>query len=119
MIDVDVLYLILRQWAAEQTPQPRTYTELSDAYAARTGDLFEPHGTWDRPLGIINNRVWNIGAPAISALVIKKVTGEPGGEFWASAPCVPTMPRDAAVRAEMWLRIYQQVIHYDWPDRLP
>jgi hypothetical protein len=115
--DIDVVYTILRDWAAAGTP--RTYTELSNDYAVRTGVGFEPHGTWDRPLGTINNRVWKIKAPALSALVILKETGEPGGNFWECAPNVPSRPKDAAARAERWLRIFQDVVAFTWPDKLP
>jgi hypothetical protein len=115
--DHDIVYAILRQWAAEGAP--RYYSDLSNAYRARTGDWHEPHGSWDVPLGGINNRLAKIKAPALSALVILKGENEPGGNFWGCAPNVPARPKDAGVRAAEWYRIFQDVIAYKWPDALP
>ena len=76
--------------AAGKGPQP--YLALSHAYQERTGDWFEPHGSWDKPLGKLNNRLAVARAPALSALVILKEENEPGGKFWGCAPNVPNRP---------------------------
>jgi hypothetical protein len=52
-------YAVLRHWALNNEPQ--LYTDLSNAYHARTGDWFEPHGSWDKPLGALNNRLVAVG----------------------------------------------------------
>ena len=51
MPDVDIVYEVLVRWAAGRAP--RTCTDLSNDYAARTGDMHDPRGTWDRPLGYV------------------------------------------------------------------
>ncbi len=115
--NLDDLYLVLRQWAAGRKPQ--TYTQLSQAYQAQTGDWFEPHGSWDTPLGTLNNRLHAIGAPALSALVVLQASKEPGGLFWASAPNVPPRPKNDVVRLAEWSRIVKDVLAYPWPSVLP
>jgi hypothetical protein len=115
--NLDVLYAILCEWAAKGAPH--TYTDLSNAYQARTGDWFEPHGSWDRPLGTLNNRLAKVGAPALSALVVLKEENEPGGNFWGCAPNVPPRPRNMADRLTEWNRIVTDVLAYWWPEALP
>ena len=115
--NLDDLYFILRNWAAGKGPQ--TYGDLSHAYQARTGDWFEPHGSWDRPLGELNNRLAAIGAPALSALVILQGANEPGGGFWGCAPNVPRRPSNEIARLEEWNRIVTEVRAYHWPEILP
>lgn len=114
---LDELYDILRIWSVAQ--KYRTYSELSRAYQQATGDWFDPHGSWDAPLGQLNVRLSSIGAPALSALVVLKDSGEPGGNFWASAPNVPTRPARDIDRVAEWSRIVKDVFCYSWPARLP
>ncbi len=112
--NLDDLYVVLRAWALAK--QRRTYTELSHQYQARTGHWFEPHGSWDRPLGALNQRLHSaIGAPALSALVVLKDVGEPGAAFWGCAPNVPPRPRSEIDRLAEWSRIVGDVHAYDWP----
>lgn len=115
--NLDDLYVILRNWATGKGPQ--TYTDLSRAYQARTGDWFEPHGSWDKPLGELNNRLARIGARALSALVILLGANEPGGGFWGCAPNVPGRPSNEMDRLKEWNRIVSEVRSYPWPDILP
>lgn len=115
--DLDHLYPILREWALAGRPQ--YYSDLSAAYHERTGEWFEPHGSWDIPLGALNNRLAAAGAPPLSALVMLRETSEPGGGFWGSAPNVPQRPRSETARAVAWSRMVTAVIEYPWPERLP
>jgi hypothetical protein len=116
--NLDDLYLVLRGWA-QKTPADTTYTALSHAYQARTGDWFEPHGSWDGPLGELNDRLHAIGAPALSVLVVLKATGEPGGNFWGCAPNVPPRPKKDIDRVAEFARICKEVLAYPWPAQLP
>jgi hypothetical protein len=115
--DLDELYEVLRQWAVGGKPQ--TYGDLSRAYHARTGDWYEPHGSWDGPLGELNNRLAVVGAPALSALVILQDGNEPGGRFWGCAPNVPRRPQNDIARLAEWDRIVKAVLAYRWPAMLP
>lgn len=115
--NLDDIYAVLRQWAIARTPQ--SYSDLSYAYQARTGDWFEPHGSWDKPLGELNNRLDSLGAPALSALVILKDANEPGGMFWGCAPNVPSRPPNEFDRLTEWNRIVSDVFAYSWPQVLP
>lgn len=115
--NLDDLYVILRTWASGKGPQ--TYGDLSHAYQARTGVWFEPHGSWDKPLGDLNNRLAVIGAPALSALVILKEANEPGGKFWGCAPNVPRRPSNEIDRLNKWSGIVEEVQSYPWPENLP
>jgi hypothetical protein len=116
--DLDELYAVLSEWAV--AGKARTYGELSRAYHARTGDWFEPHGSWDAPLGYLNNRLYvAIRAPALSALVILQNTNEPGGRFWGCAPNVPKRPQNDIARLFEWNRILKDVLAYQWPPILP
>ena len=115
--NIDDLYAVLRQWALEGAP--KSYTDLSHAYRARTGDWFEPHGSWDKPLGELNNRLDAVGAPALSALVILQEANEPGGKFWGCAPNVPRRPANDIDRLTEWSRIVREVRAYSWPEVLP
>lgn len=75
--------------------------------------------TWDTPLGEINQRLASINAPALSALVVLKATGRPGGAFWGCAPNVPPRPKKESDQDTAWVRIYTAVIGFDWPPVLP
>lgn len=115
--DVRHLYAVLRQWAIEG--KPRTYTQLSNSYHALTGIWFEPHGSWDAPLGELNELLALAGAPALSALVVLQETSEPGDGFWGSASNVPLRPRKDIDRLSEWSRIAAAVIKHPWPSSLP
>jgi len=118
--NLDDLYVVLRSWAVAKPGQIHPYTELSRQYKARTGDWFEPHGSWDVPLGALNQRLHTAGAPALSALVVrKKEPPEPGGGFWGSAPSVPPRPKSEFQRLTEWARIVAVVHAYRWPTTLP
>jgi len=115
--DLDHVYAVLRQCALAQRPQP--YSQLSHDYHARTGVWFEPHGSWDTPLGELNNHLAAVGAPVLSALVILQGKNEPGSGFWGCAPNVPHWIRDDLQRLTEWNRIVQKVCSYNWPAALP
>jgi hypothetical protein len=115
-VNLDDLYMILRTWALAGRPQ--TYKRLSEAYQAQTGDWLHWHGSWDEPLGAINNRLAAVGAPALSAVVILLDQNEPGGEFWGCAPNVPPRPRTDHARLAEWTRILNEVRAYPWPQTL-
>ena len=117
------IYDVLRAWAVARPGQVGTYTDLSHEYLLATGHRFEPHGSWDVPLGQLNQRLHAvIGAPALSALVTLGSNGsptEPGGGFWGSAPNVPLRPSNPLVRLSEWSRIVKEVHNYKWPAALP
>lgn len=115
--DIDHVYAVLRQWAAAKKPQ--TYGDLSREYHARTGEWFEPHGSWDVPLGDLNKRLASAGMPALSALVILQDANEPGGGFWGCASNVPHRPKNDIQRITEWDRIVKKVIAQTWPPVLP
>jgi hypothetical protein len=115
--NLDEFYVILRNWATGKGPQ--TYGALSREYQARTGVWLEPHGSWDRPLGELNNRLAAMGAPALSALVILQDAHEPGDGFWGCAPNVPRRPSNEMDRLEKWNTIVKEVRAYPWPENLP
>jgi hypothetical protein len=111
--DLDELYAVLRQWTIEGRPQ--TYGALSRAYYARTRRRVAPRG-WGAPLGKLNNRLYAaIRAPALSALVIRQDTKQPGALFWD----VPDRLQSDSVRRSKWKRILKKVLAYPWPPTLP
>lgn len=114
--NIDELYAILREWAIQK--KINTYTELSRAYQTRTGSWFEPHGSWDHPLGELNQRLSGSGAPALSALVVLKRAQEPGAAFWGCASNVPPRPPSDMQRLAEWARIVKDVHSYRWPSAL-
>jgi hypothetical protein len=118
-VDLEELYLVLRSWAVVKPGQVHTYGELSQQYRSRTGDWFEPHGSWDSPLGALNQRLDAVGAPPLSALVVLQGSSEPGGGFWGSAPSVPQCPRADLDRLAEWSRLVSLVHAYAWPAALP
>lgn len=115
---VEATYKILTGWAKAE--QVKTYSDLSREYQmAEGGDLLEPHGTWDRPLGTINLRLARKRLPALSALVVLKDTQEPGGDFWGCAPNVPPRPKSDIDRVAAWAQIVKDVFAAQWPPKLP
>lgn len=117
-VNMDDLYVVLRPWAVAKQIHP--YKELSRQYHVRTNDWFEPHGSWDVPLGALNQHLFEtLGAPALSALVILDDAKEPGGGFWGSAPSVPPRPKTPMQRLTEWQKIVGNVHAYTWPPALP
>jgi hypothetical protein len=116
-MNTDDLYAVLVQWAKKGTP--KTYSQLSIDYCKHTGVLLAPHGTWDAPLGELNNRLHLAGAPALSALVIVKETNEPGAGFWGCSPNVPMRMHDDKKRITAWIHILQKVTSFNWPPLCP
>lgn len=121
-VDLDSLYAVLIRWIVDGKAHYQPYTRLSDDYEARTGLRLEPHGSWDIPLGSLNQQLSCAGAPALSALVVLKSSmresPEPGSGFWGSADTVPSRPKSAMARMEAWSRIIGDIERYDWPDSL-
>jgi len=114
---ISIIYQILVSWA--KSTKPQTYTQLSNDYHAQTGDWFEPHGSWDVPLGELNMRLAEMGAPALSALVILKEKNEPGNAFWGCASNVPSRPKGDIERLTEWNKILIAVSKFSWPSTLP
>jgi hypothetical protein len=117
VIDLDELYVILRDVARRKSRI--TYSELSVLYEQQTGEWHEFHGTWDAPLGQLNNILYEAGLEPLSAVVVLKNGGEPGSGFWGSSPGVPAEPRKAEDRLLKWAMILKRVHAEDWPDELP
>ena len=121
--DLEVLYRILVQTARRRTTM--SYEDVSHAYEQRMGIWYHYHGTWDEPLGQINNIVYERvpTLPALSAVVIKKPPdhkqGMPGGAFWGCCPSVPNQPRNTLRRIEVWSQILNDIYATYWPDELP
>lgn len=115
--DVEEVYAILRGWAV--AGRYHSYLELSKEYQVRRGVWFEPHGSWDKPLGRLNERLHHAGAPALSALVVLGESQEPGGGFWGCAPNVPPRPKSETARIAAWSQIVKAVFAYAWSSVLP
>lgn len=76
--------------------------------------------SWDGPLGELNRHQYRtLGAPALSAVVLKADTREPGGRFWDCVPNVPPRPTTDIDRLSEWSRILNEVHAYKWPAALP
>lgn len=118
-VNLDDLYVVLRAWAVAKPGQIHPYSELSKQYRDRTGDWFEPHGSWDRPLGELNRRLHAAGAPALSALVVLKESQEPGAAFWGCSPNVPPRPKGDVERIAAWSKIVTDVYSHAWPPSMP
>lgn len=117
--DIAHVYAVLRQWATVGKGRPQTYTQLSHDYQARTGEWFEPHGSWDAPLGELNQLLASAGAPALSALVVLQETKEPGEGFWGCASNVPSRPKKDIDRLTEWSRIVSAILNFKWPATIP
>lgn len=107
-------YEILKAWV--RRGEPNTYKPLSLDYQKRTGDWFEPHGSWDLTLGEINSRLSRKGAPAITAIVILKEENEPGRNFWGCAPNVPSRPSNYNNRMHEWNNILSDIFSFNWSN---
>lgn len=115
--DLEVLYEVMTEWARRKHKD--TYTALSHAYKKRTGQWFDPHGSWDFSLGEVNRRCHAVGAPALTAVVVLARDGEPGGSFWGCSDNVPPRPSDEVERLVAWARILKAVHAHTWPSKLP
>jgi hypothetical protein len=116
-MDYQTLYSILSDVA--RRGGQITYTELSEAYAAKSGEWIEPHGGWDDPLGELNRALQSAGHGPLSAVVVLKETREPGGKFWESSSNVPRRPANGMARSVEYGRILGEVHASQWPDSLP
>lgn len=116
-VSVEIIYEILIKWAQSKTT--KTYTELSSEYHAITNEWFEPHGSWDNPLGQLANILSVADAPPLTSLVILKDQNEPGGDFWGCAPNVPSRPKKTLTRMTEWMRMVNECYSYNWPIRMP
>lgn len=117
-MDTQAIYEILVKHANLDNGRPKvlTYSELSYAYREKTGEWHDPHGSWDGPLGDINNALYSIKAPALTALVVLKSSGMPSKGFWGCAPHVPAKPID---ELKEWMDILNQIESYNFPEVLP
>jgi len=92
-VDFEALYAILAAVARNRNNGLLTYGQLSQQYLAATGDWHEPHGSWDAPLGQLNQMLNAVRWPPLSAVVVLQTPdggfGEPGGGFWESSPNIP------------------------------
>lgn len=114
--DNQAVYEVLVSWA--KAGEAGTYERLSYDYERVKGVRFHWFGTWDDPLGAINNIVARWKAPPISALVVLKGSNEPGRGFWACADNVPKRPRSTMKRIEVTIELQHAVHAYDWPATL-
>ncbi len=116
-INLEDLYTILAPVAISKGQI--TYGQLSDRYYERTHELYEPHGTWDEPLGRLNKELDAIRWPPLSAVVVLKETREPGNGFWESSPNIPARPSDDMARITLYSQILRQVHSAPWPVTKP
>lgn len=117
--DLQAIYSILRKWAKNGIHEVDTYSHLAQEYRDTVKENIDPHTELNVALGMINRRLAIIGAPPISALVVKKSTGEPGGGFWGCSSNVPARPSNKDERSATWASLVKEVISYDWPSTLP
>jgi hypothetical protein len=116
-VNFDALYAILAEVARNHGQL--TYGQLSQRYFDATGDWHEPHGSWDAPLGQLNQMLHAVRWPALSAVVVLQATNEPGGGFWESSPNIPPAPANALARTALYGQILTQVYAARWPVTLP
>ena len=103
-------YLSRAASMASEREDQITHGELSQAYLDRTDEWYEPHGSWDVPLGGLNVTLHAVRCPPLSAVVIlDKDDREPGGGFWGSAPSIPARPTNDIYRITEYGRILGQV----------
>lgn len=120
--DLAVVYRILLRRARNGSTM--SYEDLSNDYERETGVYYHYHGSWDEPLGDLNNRLYAARhfPPLTAVVTYKPGTGEellPGNAFWGCAPNVPQRPRSADRRQEVWADILNQIYSADWPNDLP
>jgi hypothetical protein len=112
-------------WTA-RVKETISYTRLSEEYRSKKHTYYPPRGTWDVPLGEINNILYAYSNefPALSAVVVHKPSypGEetlPGDGFWGCCPNVPPKPPTLDEQKDVHRRILRMVWDTKWPDRLP
>jgi hypothetical protein len=123
---IPTLYAILRSVALGQLPSAAlgkgliAYSELSQRYQDVTDHWFEPHGSWDDPLGELNAVLEDHGYPALSAVVVLKDRDRlgPGEGFW-KCPGVGPRPSNPEARFLRWNEILKNVYATAWPEGLP
>ena len=118
-INQSILYQILARAARSQGQGQITYGDLSNQYRAITQDWHDPHGSWDEPLGDLNNDLDALGWPPLSVVVVLQESREPGGRFWQSSPNVPARPRNDLERTILYGQILAQVQVAPWPTEIP
>jgi hypothetical protein len=116
-IDLEVLYSILAEVARNQGQI--TYGQLSQRYLDLTQDWHEPHGSWDAPLGQLNQLLDTIRWPPLSAVVVLQDIREPGGRFWESCPNIPARPSNDIERIALYGRLLGDVHSARWPETIP
>ena len=116
-MNLDILYQILAVVATNRSQI--TYSKLSQLYSDRTQEWHEPHGSWDEPLGELNRTLHETGWPPLSAVVVLKESGEPGGLFWGSSPNVPERSVDGIERIAAYSQILGTVHDSAWPEEIP
>ncbi|AZL85290.1 MULTISPECIES: hypothetical protein [Aliivibrio] len=112
-VDINIIYSILVSWN-----KPKTYSDLTQDYKCRTGEWYSPQ-SWNEVLSQLNKILAEADAPPLSALVVSQSTNEPGALFWASASNVPPKHNNPLKRTLMWQGILNQVVTYQWPNKLP
>ena len=112
-VDIHIIYDILVSWK-----NPKTYSDLTNDYKLKTREWYSPQ-SWEVSLSQLNQRLAEVGAPALSALVVSQTTNEPGPRFWASAPNVPAKHNNPLKSHFLWQEILKQVLIYPWPTELP
>src|SRR5438034_1114873 len=115
-IDLENLYAVLAPVARRRPGGQIFYSDLSQQYFDRTNEWYEPHGSWDYPLGDLNRMLHTVGWPPLSAVVVLKDDGEPGGLFWESSPNIPRRPADPVARIALYGQILGQVHEAPWPE---
>ena len=116
-IDQNILYEILAQIAL--LTDVTTYKNLSKLYMRETGEWYEPHGSWEVPLGELNNSLYQLGWPPLSTVVVLNGTCEPGVGYWGSCPNIPTRPRNDLDRITEYTKILKLVQKAPWPPLYP
>lgn len=116
-INLDDMYAVLVPVA--RSKGQITYGDLSQRYFERTQEFHEPHGSWDEPLGKLNQVLHAVQWPPLSGVVVLQDTKEPGGGFWESSPNVPRRPANEIARIGLYGQILRPVHDANWPDTIP
>ena len=118
-IDLNHLYAVLA--AVARREGQFTYGELSQAYMDRTDEWYEPHGSWDEPLGRLNVTLHAVRWLSTSLRVVIRddETREPGGGSWESSANVPARPTNEINRIAEYSRLLRDVYRAPWPEALP
>ena len=117
--DLQEIYSILCKWAKNDGNEIGDYSRLAQEYLDKKQQHIDVHTELNKILGIINNRLSNIEAPPLSALVVNKESQMPGKGFWGCAPNAPKKPSSKDEQEKMWKNLVQDVRNYNWPEILP